>query len=713
MATFSVNNTLDSGLGSLRQAILNANATPGADIINFNGLIGPSTIFLTSGQLRITDSLTIESQGNITINAGGTSRVFEINDRNLPDFLKINVLINGLIITGGRVNGGSGGGIFTTANLNLTNSKILGNKAGFDGGGIATVTGNLSIINSTIANNVSDGGGGGIAVSYPSNLFISNSIISGNTARSKGGGIVGGSIARVNNTTIVVKDSTISNNVASEGGGISSNTSNLSLENSRISGNIANGSLPVLTGEGGGILADGNSNVSIINSTISDNIAEDNGGGIADGRDATGAVNGNGLINLINSTISGNTAKSYGGGISNTAALSSISITSSTIAENMAIDGSGIFVGSSGIGTSSSNSIIANNLNNNDLSGNGNFISNRNNLIGNGDGIIGLANRVNGDLIGSMIAPIDPKLGPLQDNGGNTFTQALFIDSPAIDAGNNSLLPPDNFDLNNNNILTEPIPFDQRGIGFDRIFGITNVDIGAFEFQLLNQLIFGNPNNDIVDSAVTPVQGIQNEIFTGAGSDLVDLSGVLALFPNKDYVFLGSGNDEVFISQNDRIFGQKGNDIFYANLGKGNNRLYGNDGNDIFFLGGGDRIVGGNGDDTFYVNGNGTNNADTGGNTISGGAGADQFWVTISSVPNISDLNLITDFRVNVDLIGIGGIVGITEAEVTVTQSTSDLNNAIISVLNTPVVELVGINAIDLNPNSFIIQPNSPTLPII
>ncbi len=35
-ATFTVLNTNDSGPGSLRQAILDANATPGADTIAFN-----------------------------------------------------------------------------------------------------------------------------------------------------------------------------------------------------------------------------------------------------------------------------------------------------------------------------------------------------------------------------------------------------------------------------------------------------------------------------------------------------------------------------------------------------------------------------------------------------------------------------------------------------------------------------------------------------
>ena len=57
----------------------------------------------------------------------------------------------------------------------------------------------------------------------------------------------------------------------------------------------------------------------------------------------------------------------------------------------------------------------------------------------------------------------NPLLGPLQDNGGSTFTHALLPDSPAIDAGDPNFHPP---------------PFnDQRGCPFDRVFNVAS-DIG-------------------------------------------------------------------------------------------------------------------------------------------------------------------------------------------------------------------------------------------
>src|SRR5689334_20851779 len=76
-ATFTVSNTSDSGAGSLRQAILDADATPGNDEIIFSPLL-QGTIILTSGQLSITDSLAISGPGagKIVVSGNGVSRVF-------------------------------------------------------------------------------------------------------------------------------------------------------------------------------------------------------------------------------------------------------------------------------------------------------------------------------------------------------------------------------------------------------------------------------------------------------------------------------------------------------------------------------------------------------------------------------------------------------------------------------------------------------------
>jgi len=227
-------------------------------------------------------------------------------------------------------------------------------------------------------------------------------------------------------------------------------------------------------------------------------------------------------------------------------------------------------------------------------------------------------------------------------------------------------------------------------------------------------LVFGNPNADSITVGVgVSADGVQDLFFTGSGADLVDVSGVTSPLAGNNKIFTSTGDDEIFVSKKDRVFGGAGNDTFYANSGSGENRLYGNEGNDTFFLGGGDRIVGGEGDDVIYVNPNGTNNADTGGNTISGSAGGDLFWIAVGSIPNITDLNLITDFEVNVDSIGFGGIVGINPTAIAATQSATNPNNTIISVLNTPVAELANIDSTSLTANSFLIQEPSPIPPII
>src|SRR5437899_10319590 len=63
-ATFTVTNANDSGPGSLRQAILDTNASPTIDTISFdqNFFATPRTVNLTS-ELLITDNLTVTGPG--------------------------------------------------------------------------------------------------------------------------------------------------------------------------------------------------------------------------------------------------------------------------------------------------------------------------------------------------------------------------------------------------------------------------------------------------------------------------------------------------------------------------------------------------------------------------------------------------------------------------------------------------------------------------
>jgi hypothetical protein len=62
----------------------------------------------------------------------------------------------------------------------------------------------------------------------------------------------------------------------------------------------------------------------------------------------------------------------------------------------------------------------------------------------------------------------NPMLGPLQNNGGPTFTHALLSGSPAINAGDP--------------VFSPPPTFDQRGPGYPRVSG-GRIDVGSFELQ--------------------------------------------------------------------------------------------------------------------------------------------------------------------------------------------------------------------------------------
>ena len=102
MPVFNVVNTLDAGAGSLRDAINMANGNGEADIINFDASLSGMSIGLTSGELLITEGLTINGLGAnlLTVDAGMNGfQVFSIDDGITSNF--IDVFINGLTITGG------------------------------------------------------------------------------------------------------------------------------------------------------------------------------------------------------------------------------------------------------------------------------------------------------------------------------------------------------------------------------------------------------------------------------------------------------------------------------------------------------------------------------------------------------------------------------------------------------------------------------------
>ena len=113
--TYPVTNLNDVGSGSLRQAILDANANPGTDVITFSaGVTG--TITLTTGQLTISDAVSIMGPGANLLsvqNTAGSNRVFYIGNT-------VTATFSGLTISGGS--GVDGGGIYNYGMLTVSRS---------------------------------------------------------------------------------------------------------------------------------------------------------------------------------------------------------------------------------------------------------------------------------------------------------------------------------------------------------------------------------------------------------------------------------------------------------------------------------------------------------------------------------------------------------------------------------------------------------------
>jgi hypothetical protein len=353
------------------------------------------------------------------------------------------VTISGLNIANGADD--VGGGIYNDhSTLTVSNCGILGNFAVGDGGGI-----------------YNDGSGGSAA------LIINNSTLGGNQAYyGDGGGIY--NTATEGSVTVTVINSTLRNNSAGyEGGAICSEpeegSETLEINNSTLSGNSAGGS-----GGGIGIYALGFSSrvtLTINNSTLNGNSASA-AGGISNTADGHGGT----TLAINNSTLSGNSASGYGGGIVNVGvqASATLTINNSTLSGNSASAAGGIYnadnnggatltIGNSILKTGASGENIVTNF--------GTVISNGYNLSNdNGGGFLtGMGDQIN----------TDPMLGPLQDNGGPTFTHELLNGSPAIDAGDPNFNP---------NSFNPPMVYDQRGTGFNRVAN-GRIDIGAFEVQ--------------------------------------------------------------------------------------------------------------------------------------------------------------------------------------------------------------------------------------
>lgn len=346
-ATFTVLNLADAGAGSLRQAVLDANALPGADTVRFaGGLVG--TIGLTTGQLSIPDHLTVDGPGAdlLAVSGSGQSRVFNISGGR-------KVAIDDLTITEGRAVGDGGGilntgGTLTLDRVVLSNNQAVGVGAPAgrgSGGAVANRQGAALVVSDSLfTQNLALGGnagngfgvGGAISNALASNLTVTRSSFLGNEARGGTGGRsgFGGGIDNNMGSTALVRQSTFAGNQAiggdggvvigavsfeliggGMGGAIRNGGSTITVEDSTLSGNQAvggNGGRAASTardydisfGYGGGLF-NGNAGVVVVRgSTFSHNQAV--GGSDASalyGRGHVGDGSGGGLLNVNEGTM--------------------------------------------------------------------------------------------------------------------------------------------------------------------------------------------------------------------------------------------------------------------------------------------------------------------------------------------------------------------------------------------------------------------------
>lgn len=400
LATFVVNTFADTvdanladgvaldanGFTSLRAAVMQANASAGADVIELAAgnysltRTAPNENGAVSGDLDVRDDLTIIGAGSgvTIIDASAVNdRIFEV----LAAFISrpsTQFAMSGVTLTGGVTNHldqtafrGGGMKLDASTHVTLTDCFFVNNRA---------PTGGAPFFRK----------GSGGAISTDGNLTIDQCRFENNTATEFGGAIhVNGSGATtIRNTTFV-------GNSAWFGGAIRMSR-RVTVENSTFVGNVAtNGS----TGQGGAIENFG-ATLTMTNVTVSGNSSV-SGGGVFSSSAA--------ITRLNHCTVAFNTA-TYGGGLHSNSGTGEVSLENSIVALNSASNGPDILLGVTSLGY---------------------------NVIGDTTGTSGLG--ATGDVLN-----VNPMLGSLQDNGGFTHTHALLGGSPALDAANpNSTLATD------------------------------------------------------------------------------------------------------------------------------------------------------------------------------------------------------------------------------------------------------------------------------
>ncbi|MDB4511904.1 hypothetical protein N9060_00435 [Arenicella sp.] len=362
--------------------------------------------------------------------------------------------------------------VYAQGSLDIIDSQIDNNGAGLivNMGHPIYFAGAVDIINSSFNNNVSSG----INVYNIGSIGIVDSEISNNT----GSGISATKGGYFSYSSLIIDNTTISNNSTNGNGGAIDLRStsqygtdvsffDLTISDSTLTGNSAsrnggaiNSAGPSTNGTGPSI--NGGLPHTIINSTISGNSAGGSGGAIylEGDYDFGYGANSPRKLTFLNSTVIGNSASEGGAIATGEVGRIFFDFSNSIIAGNSAT-----------VSSSEINNLSALNYPNEDL------IESNNNVFGSSlesnfsafNGFTPSASDITATIDGSNPTILDDIAGPLQDNAGATQTHALPAGSPAIDAG----------DLDT--CLNDPVNgLDQRG---ETRGEAAFCDIGAYEVQ--------------------------------------------------------------------------------------------------------------------------------------------------------------------------------------------------------------------------------------
>ena len=318
----------DDGLVSLREAVVASNASLGTDIVGFSASLNGEDVLLEiqgtggdlEGDLDITESIFIDGNGreSTVINAAGMGdRIFDV-------FAPAKLHLSSLTITGGGSVGLDGGAIRTGGGpfpsvpmLHVWDAIISGNEASRGGAiyfGGDFGSSQFSIFASELSDNFAVTSGGAIHVESGS-VFIGESVVSNNRALdpmdvpSRGGGIFNGFSGETS-----IEYSTVSDNVAREGGGVA-NAGAMRVDTSTLSQNTA------FRGGGAISVVSDSSFLNVTSSTITRNAAT-SGGGVDNGVMGT--------TDFLNTIIANNFASVHGPDVSGTVASQGNNLLGST-----------------------------------------------------------------------------------------------------------------------------------------------------------------------------------------------------------------------------------------------------------------------------------------------------------------------------------------------------------------------------------------------